>query len=94
MITLTDDAVSAIQILTTQPDVPQGSGLRIATDDTRGALALSVAAQPAQGDAVVESGGARLFLDATAAAALGDKALDARAEADGQVLFTVTEPDA
>ena len=92
MVTLTDHAVAAIQGLTSQPDAPAGSGLRITTDDTRGTLRLSLAAHPVQGDAVVESGGARVFLDTTAAAFMGDSELDATTDSDGQVTFTIAEP--
>ena len=92
MVTLTDDAVTAIQNLTAHPEAPHGGGLRIASDDTHSGLELSVAPQPAHGDAVVESGGARLFLDAEAAAVLGDKALDAQTSPDGEVRFTITDP--
>src|SRR5262245_17645702 len=92
LVTLTAQAVAAIQNLTSQNDAPPGSGLRITTDDTRGALQLSLAPNPAQGDAVVESGGARLFLDTNVAAAMGESELDARTEPDGKVLFTLVEP--
>jgi iron-sulfur cluster assembly protein len=92
MVTLTDHAIDAIQNLTERPDAPEGGGLRIATDDTRGSLQLSLAPTPAAGDAVVESGGARLFLDNNAAAMLNDRTLDARTDPDGQVVFTLAEP--
>jgi iron-sulfur cluster assembly protein len=91
MVILTDHAVGAIHALTEQPEAPEGAGLRITTDPARGALTLSLAATPAQGDAVVESAGARLFLDPDAAMALDDKTLDARTDTDGQVRFSVAD---
>ena len=92
MVTLTDHAVAAIQDLTAQPDAPAGSGLRISTDDTPAALRLDLVAGPAQGDAVVESGGARLFVDTNAAAVMGDGELDASTDPDGQITFSLVEP--
>jgi iron-sulfur cluster assembly protein len=91
MVMLTDHAVAAIENLTTQSAAPPSSGLRIAMDDSQNSLQLSLAPQPMQGDEVVESGGARLFLDREAAAALGTNALDAGTDADGRVMFTVVE---
>ncbi|MFG2044016.1 adhesin [Dactylosporangium sp. NPDC048998] len=90
MVLLTDNAVIAIQSLTTQPGAPEGGGLRIAADETRASLTLSLASSPAQGDAVVEASGARLFLDPTATEVLNDKTLDAGADNEGQIEFTVT----
>jgi iron-sulfur cluster assembly protein len=90
MVLLTDNAVMAIQTLTAQPGAPEGGGLRIAADETRGSLRLSVASSPAQDDAVVEESGARLFLDQTANEVLNDKTLDAGADNEGQIEFTVT----
>jgi Fe-S cluster assembly iron-binding protein IscA len=91
MVTLTDHAVTAINNLTQQPDAPGGAGVRIAPDAPGGSLTLSVAATPSDGDAVVESAGARLFLAPDAAMVLDDKALDARTDAEGQVSFTIAE---
>lgn len=90
MVLLTDNAVMAIQALTTQSGASEGGGLRIAADETRGSLRLSLASSPAQDDAVVEASGARLFLDQTATEVLNDKTLDAGADNEGQIEFTVT----
>jgi iron-sulfur cluster assembly protein len=90
MVTLTNDAVTAIHTLTGQPDTPLGTGLRMAADPDRGALTLSLAVAPVDGDQIVESSGARLFLDPGAAMALDDKTLDATTEPDG-MKFTITE---
>jgi iron-sulfur cluster assembly protein len=91
MVTLTDHAATAIRNLTAQPGAAERPGLRIATDASRGSLTLSLAVTPAQGDAVVESDGATLYLDPGAATALDGKALDASTDAEGQVRFTVAE---
>lgn len=91
MLTLTENAVQVIRNLTDQPEVPEGAGLRIATDPTAGALTLSLAAEPVAGDQVVNEAGARLFLESTAAEILDDKALDAAVDPNGAVQFAVAE---
>jgi len=91
MLTVTDNAAAAIRSLTTQPDVPEGAGLRIATDAAAGALQLSVSAEPHEGDQVVNESGARLFLDSEAAMLLDDKALDATVDEQGSVQFALAE---
>jgi len=96
MVTLTDQAATAIRMLTSNPQIPAGAGLRI-TGDLSHNDGLQLAVQPAPGfdDTVVESGGALLFLDPTAAAVLDHKALDANSDEDGKVHFTVaTQPPA
>jgi Fe-S cluster assembly iron-binding protein IscA len=91
MLTVTDNAVTAIRSLTAQPEVPDGAGLRIATDPSAGALQLTVAPEPQEGDRVVDSEGARLFLDTDAALLLDDKALDATVDDQGAVQFALAE---
>ncbi len=91
MLTLTDNAVAAIRSLTGQPDVPEGAGLRIASDPEAGALQLSLAPEPLEGDQVVDDSGARLFLDSEAAMLLEDKALDASIDEQGTVQFALAE---
>ena len=73
-------------------DAPEEGGIRIsvAPDEAQAALAISISAAPQEGDAVVDQGGAHVFLDETAASALDDKALDARIEGD-QIAFQVVE---
>jgi iron-sulfur cluster assembly protein len=82
MLTLTDDARTAIQSLTSTPDSPPEAGVRIAAAvPANGAapeLALGVAAAPEPGDQVVDDAGARLFLEPVAASSLEDQTLDAR----------------
>ncbi|HEY3007270.1 MAG TPA: adhesin [Micromonosporaceae bacterium] len=91
MITLTDNAVAVIHNLTEQPEVPDGAGLRIATDTSAGQLTLTVAPEPMTGDQVLDSGGARLFLDEAAAELLDDKSLDATIDDGGRVQFMLAE---
>ncbi|HEY1486112.1 MAG TPA: adhesin [Micromonosporaceae bacterium] len=91
MINLTNNAVTAIHNLTGQPNMPAGCGLRLASDPDRGAWTLSLAAEPIEGDAVVESAGARLFVDPDAAVVLTDKTIDAEMDTEGQLNFTIAE---
>ena len=90
MLTLTDSAVTAIRTLTSQPELPEDSGLRImARDDAAPSFQVTLAENPVAGDQVIETDGARVFLEANAAAALDDKALDAQVNEEGTVAFTV-----
>ena len=88
MLTLTDQAVAAIRNLTSRPGLPAETGLRIAPQDGgAGGLALSLADGPQAGDQVIEDAGVQVYVQPNAAAALGDKALDARVTETGEVSF-------
>jgi Fe-S cluster assembly iron-binding protein IscA len=88
VLTLTDEAVSALRELTTQPGLPAQAGLRIAPQESDAAgLALSLAEGPQAGDQVIEDAGVHVYVDSDAAAALDDKALDARIGETGEVSF-------
>jgi Fe-S cluster assembly iron-binding protein IscA len=94
MLTLTENAASAIRTLTLQTDQPDESGVRIAPTTGEGgtqALRLTVTADPQPGDQVLEAEGARVFLDSDVAPSLDDKALDAQTNAQGQVEFRIAE---
>lgn len=93
MLTMTDNAVAAIRSLTAQPNVPDSAGLRIATDRGAGALKLTVAPEPQDGDQVLDSAGAKVFVDNEAATLLDDKALDATVDDQGTVQFALAEQD-
>ncbi len=89
MLTLTDNAVSVIRDLTQQQEA--GTGLRIASDPANSSLTLSLAPMPQEGDQVIDTAGARLFLDAEAAPLLDDKSLDATVDAGGGVRFALAQ---
>jgi iron-sulfur cluster assembly protein len=89
VLTLTDNATTEIRNIIDQPDVPDGCGLRIATDPAAGNLTLALATAPADGDEVVDASGARVFLDPQAATMLDDQALDAGTDAEGNVQFAI-----
>ena len=94
MLALTNNAVLVIRDLTAQQEAPTGAGLRIASDPAAGSLTLALAEQPERGDQVVDSDGARIFLDPEAAQILDDKALDAAVDAQGAVQFGFAEQPA
>ena len=90
MLVLTPNATTVIKDLTTQPEIPEGSGLRIApASDGSGELQLSLQATPAPGDEVIDSQGARVFLEPATANLLSDQALDAQVT-DGGAGFYLT----
>jgi iron-sulfur cluster assembly protein len=92
MLTLTDNAVTAIRSLTSRPELPEEAGLRImAGEDQQSTLQLSLAPNPLVGDEVVESEGARVFMEPGAAQVLDGKALDAQVDNDGGVAFTIAD---
>lgn len=90
MLTLTDQAVSAIRDLTARAGLPPETGLRIAPEDgdARG-LALSLADAPQAGDQVIEASDVHVFVQPEASEALEDKALDAEISENGEVSFTL-----
>ncbi len=90
MLALTSNATTVIKDLTTQPQIPEGSGLRIApAPDGSGELQLSLQAQPAPGDAVIDTDGARVFVEPQTASMLSDQTLDAQVT-DGGAGFYLT----
>lgn len=90
MLTLTDNAVTAIRALTSQPELPADTGLRImAQGEEIPSFQLSLAPTPSEGDQVIESEGARVFVESIAAQALSDSALDAEVDEQGGVAFSV-----
>ena len=89
MLTLTETATTAVKaIISGNPEV-EGGGLRIGQglDDSAG-FAVSIVASPQPGDATVESGGAKVFLEAGASDILDDKTLDAQID-NGSVTFAL-----
>lgn len=95
MLAITDTAAEAIRGITSNPELPEGAGLRIATQqgEQPGALEVSVAETPADTDQVVDEGGARVFVDADAVEMLDDKLLDAQIDGS-RVGFLLSEQQA
>ncbi len=92
MLTITDSAASAIRSLTSQPDLPDETGMRIMKRrDAAPSFQMALTEGPAAGDQVVEEGGARVFLEAGVADALEDKALDAEMNEQGDLAFRISD---
>jgi Fe-S cluster assembly iron-binding protein IscA len=93
MLTLTTGAVAAIRDITQQSGLPEDTGVRIAATSAGNgnpAFEIAVAAMPEPADEVIESDGARVFLDPEASVAFEDKALDAEIDED-QIRFRIEE---
>jgi iron-sulfur cluster assembly protein len=93
MLVLTEAAAEVVKSVTDTPQASGGTGLRI-TQSVPGpgspnSLELAAAPQPGANDQVVETAGARVFLDPPAAAYLDDKVLDAEVDPQGKVRFTL-----
>jgi len=90
MLTLTETATTVVKSIVAQtPDAADG-GLRIgsgAGGERDFAVSVVSAAQPE--DSVVESDGARVYLEPAASAALDDKVLDAEVGENGAVTFAL-----
>ncbi|QLQ39550.1 iron-sulfur cluster biosynthesis family protein [Micromonospora robiginosa] len=93
MLTMTDNAVLVIRDLAAQEDLAEAGGLRIAADTEAGSLSIELVPEPVQGDQVVDTEGARIFLDSDAAELLNDTAVDAVVDDEGVVQFGFTEKE-
>lgn len=83
MLTLTENACTAVHDLAERAGIPQEGGLRIAESEQRGSFELSLVAAPVDGDELIEQAGARVFVEPTTAVVLADQELDAAAGAEG-----------
>ncbi len=93
MLAITDTAAEAIRGIVSAPELPDGAGLRIATQPGTGeaaSLEVTVAETPADTDQVLDEEGARVFVEADAIALLDDKLLDAQIEGS-RVGFMLSE---
>jgi iron-sulfur cluster assembly protein len=91
MLDLTTSAASAIRSIADRGDMPEDAGLRI-TGEAAGSrrLTVSAAAQPEEGDHIVEKQGARVFLAPEASALVDDQVLDAQVGEQGTVQFSLS----
>jgi iron-sulfur cluster assembly protein len=91
MLTLTPNATTVIRSLLDGSEVPDSGGLRIAsTNNGQQAFTVTTAPTPEAGDQVVEDSGARVFVETSAATALGDTVLDVDVDEQGNVQFLLT----
>ncbi|HEX2892869.1 MAG TPA: Fe-S cluster assembly protein HesB [Marmoricola sp.] len=90
MLTLTENASTIVNEITSQIGLGETGGLRITTDGSpQPNLELTAADQAQPGDQVVEQAGATVYLDASAAMLLDDKILDASVDEAGQPAFAI-----
>jgi len=90
MLTLTENAATAVKTIVSRGPDADTAGLRIhGAGDPAAGFALTVTGGPDAADAVVESDGARVFLDAAASLALDDQVLDAQVDDQGAVHFAL-----
>ena len=93
MLVLTEVAAEVVKSVTSTPQAGEGAGLRIASavpqPQEPGALEVTAASGPGQGDQVIEASGARVFIEPQAAAYLEDKVLDAQIDAQGKAHFSL-----
>jgi Fe-S cluster assembly iron-binding protein IscA len=89
MLAVTDRASAAICEILGPPNMESGAGLRISSDPAVGSVQLSVSAGPLEGDAVVESNGARVFIEPRIVPILDDKALDVEPDGTGDMQFSL-----
>jgi Fe-S cluster assembly iron-binding protein IscA len=90
MLTLTENAATAVKTIVSHGADADTGGLRIhGADDPAAGFALTVAGSPDAADAVVEAEGARVFLDPAATLALDNQVLDAQVDDDGAVHFAL-----
>lgn len=91
MLTLTDQASTAVKNIVAQsPSAPVG-GLRInSKDGDASELAVAIVPVPEESDIVVTNDGAQVFLEEIAAQALENKILDAKVSEEGSVSFAIT----
>ena len=98
MLVLTEAAAEAVKSVTSTPQTPDGTGLRIVSSasepEDAGALQVTAAAGPGEHDQVIEAAGARVFLEPQAAAYLDDKVLDAQLDEQGKAQFILGTQDA
>lgn len=90
MLTVTENAVTAISTLTMAQDLPAGSGLRISADGDK--LRVTVANTPHDGDEIFNASGALVFMDQDAVQQLDGKQLNAEMDGNGGVQFAVEDP--
>ncbi|GAA1260777.1 hypothetical protein GCM10009657_40110 [Oryzihumus leptocrescens] len=90
VLTLTENASTIVKAITEQTSSADSAGLRF-SPNVAGGQGLDVAPveAPEPGDQVVEEGGAKVYLEETAAVALGEQVLDAAVDESGTVQFSI-----
>jgi Fe-S cluster assembly iron-binding protein IscA len=91
MLDLSQNATTVIGQIVQSSGMADGAGLRIASTQGQPDLNIEPVDSPEAGDQVVESDGARVFLEADAAVVLDDKVLDAQVDDQGRIQFFLGE---
>jgi Fe-S cluster assembly iron-binding protein IscA len=92
VLTVTNEATTAIRTLVHGRDLPDSAGLRLAAaGESTGRFTAAVVDEPTSGDEVVDVRGTHVYLDAEAASALDDRILDARVTPNGGFRFALKE---
>ena len=89
MLTMTENASTLIKTLAAQTTVEDDAGLRISAADDSTELRVDLTPAPEPHDHIVESAGAKVFLEPGASEQLADKVLDAQQEEGGAVRFAI-----
>ena len=92
MLVLTEAAAEVVKAISSTPQAPEGSGLRIASSAEAadpGALQVTAAPGPNENDQVIEAAGAHVYLEPQAAVYLDDKVLDAEVDSEGKAHFSL-----
>jgi iron-sulfur cluster assembly protein len=80
---VSETAADVIGEMIVEMELPEGAGVRITVEPgAEGELALSIEPEPQDGDETMQDHGVNVFLDASAAAALEDKVLEAERHGD------------
>jgi Fe-S cluster assembly iron-binding protein IscA len=93
VLTLTDNASNIVKAIVEQNGGSADAGLRFSAEPAegapQGALAVTTVEAGEPGDQVVDKDGAKVYLEETAAVALGDQVLDASVDQSGAVQFSI-----
>jgi iron-sulfur cluster assembly protein len=90
MLTLTDSASTVVKTLIERTPGGTDAALRISASEVGATdLSLAVATQAEPNDTVIESAGAKVFVEQNAALVLDDKVLDAQIDDEGSVRFSI-----
>jgi Fe-S cluster assembly iron-binding protein IscA len=90
MLTLTDSASTAVKNIAERNADAAEAGLRISTEPIGGTdFTVAITPAPNPTDTIVESDGAKVFLEENAARALESKILDAQLDDDGSIHFAI-----
>ena len=93
MLTLTENASTAVRDLATRAGLPDSGGLRIAESQQQlGSFELALVPEAVPGDDVIDADGATVFVAPETSPALADLTLDADPSATRAPGFTLAPP--